>query len=157
MLSFYGIDKCLVDANGRIRLTQHVVDAFLHEGGADIVMHGLPEGCIALYPEPVWHRMRAPALGNPEQLNSSFAVRSSLRRFGALTCSENISRQGRITLPELLRDHAGLTAGAEAVVVGVELGVEIWEARRFDAELKSSGEREQARKEREFDRELEDI
>ena len=47
MLSFYGIDRCLVDANGRIRLTQRMVDSFLREGGADIVMHGLPEGCIA--------------------------------------------------------------------------------------------------------------
>jgi len=157
MLSFYGLDKCLVDANGRIRLTQRVVDAFLHEGSPEIVMHGLPEGCIALYPESVWHRMRAPALGNPESLNTSFAVRSSLRRFGALTCPETISRQGRITLPELLKDHAGLVAGAEAVVVGVELGVEIWELSRFEAEMKSASEREQIRKEKEFDREMEGI
>ena len=157
MLSFCGLDNCLVDANGRIRLTQRVVEDFLREGASDIVMHGLPEGCIALYPESIWRRMRAPALNSPEQLGSSFVVRSSMRRFGALTCTENISRQGRITLPELLRDHAGLEAGSEAVVVGIEIGVEIWEASRFKQEMESARQRENLKREREFDRELDGI
>ena len=103
MLSFCGLDNCTVDANGRIRLTQRVVEDFLREGNADVVMHGLPEGCIALYPESVWHRMRAGDLNDPAAMGSSFAMRSSMRRSGALTSSENISRQGRITIPELLR------------------------------------------------------
>lgn len=157
MLPFCGLDNCLVDANGRIRLTQRVVEDFLREGASAIVMHGLPEGCIALYPEAVWRRMRAPTLNSPEQLGGSFALRSSLRRFGALTCSGEISRQGRITLPELLRDHAGLDAGSEAVVVGVEIGVEIWESERFREEMASAGKREALKREREFDRELDGI
>ena len=157
MLPFCGLDNCLVDANGRVRLTQRVVEDFLREGASEIVMYGLPEGCIALYPESVWKRMRAPALNSPEQLGSSFAMRSSMRRFGALTCSETISRQGRITIPELLRDHANLECGAEAVVVGVEIGVEIWEAGRFRKEMESAKQREELKREREFDRELNEI
>ena len=157
MLPFCGLDNCLMDPNGRIRLTQRVVEDFLKEGSSDVVMHGLPEGCIALYPESVWRRMRAPALNSPEQLGSSFSARSSMRRFGALTCSENISRQGRITLPELLRTHAGLEVGSEVVVVGVEIGVEIWDAGRFKQEMESARQREQLKREREFDRELDGI
>ena len=157
MLSFCGLDNCTVDANGRVRLTQRVVEDFLREGASDVVMHGLPEGCIALYPESVWRRMRAPALNSPEQLGGSFAMRSSMRRFGALTASENISRQGRITLPELLRQHADLESGAEVVVVGVEIGVEIWEKGRFLKEMESARKREQLKREREFDKELNGI
>ena len=121
MLPFCGLDNCLVDANGRIRLTQRVVEDFLREGASEIVMHGLPEGCVALYPESVWKRMRAPALNTPELLGGSFAARGAMRRFGAMTACETISRQGRITLPELLQDHAGLKAGSKVVVVG-EMG-----------------------------------
>lgn len=157
MLPFCGLDNCLVDANGRVRLTQRVVEDFLREGASDIIMYGLPEGGIALYPEAVWKRMRAPALASPEQLGTSYSVRSSMRRFGALTCSETISRQGRITIPQLLRDHAHLGSGTEAVVVGVEIGVEIWEADRFRKEMESAREREELKREREFDRELNGI
>lgn len=157
MLPFCGVDNCLVDANGRVRLTQRVVEDFLREGASDIVMYGLPEGGIALYPESVWKRMRAPALNSPEQLGSSFAIRSAMRRFGALTCSETISRQGRITIPEVLRRHAGLVPGGETVVVGVEIGVEIWEAGRFNREMESARERDELKREREFDRELNGI
>lgn len=156
MLSFCGLDNCLVDANGRVRLTQRVVEDFLREGASDVVMHGLPEGCIAIYPESVWKRMRAPALNMPEQMGSSFSMRSAMRRFGALTVSENISRQGRITLPPLLRQHANLDSGAEAVVVGIEIGVEIWEAGRFQQEMESARQREQLKREREFTREVEE-
>jgi DNA-binding transcriptional regulator/RsmH inhibitor MraZ len=157
MLPFCGIDNCLLDANGRVRLTQRVVEDFLNEGASDIVMHGLPEGCIALYPESVWKRMRAPALNTPELLAGSFAARSAMRRSGALTASENISRQGRITLPALLQEHAGLKPGAKVVVVGVEIGVEIWESGRFNEEMESANKHEELKKEREFDRELEKI
>ena len=101
--------------------------------------------------------MRAPALNTPEQLGSSFSMRSSMRRFGALTCSETISRQGRITIPELLREHAHLGSGTEAVVVGVEIGVEIWEAGRFRKEMEAARQREELKREREFDRELNEI
>ena len=154
MLPFCGIDYCLVDANGRVRLTQHVVEDFLREGASDVVMHGLPEGCIAIYPESVWKRMRAAPLSTPEQIGSSFSVRSSMRRSGALTASENISRQGRITLPELLRRHADLKPGTEAVVVGIELGVEIWEAGRFNKEMAEADRRDEMKREREFEKEV---
>jgi len=157
MLPFCGLDNCLVDANGRIRLTQRVVEDFLREGASDVVMHGLPEGCIIIYPESVWKRMRASVLNTPEQIGSSFSVRSAMRRFGALTASENISKQGRITLPALLRQHANLDSGTEAVVVGVEIGVEIWESSRFYQEMESARQREQLKREREFTREVEDI
>ena len=53
MLSFCGIDKCSVDANGRIKLSPRVIDDFAAHGG-DVVLHCLPEGTIAVYPEAVY-------------------------------------------------------------------------------------------------------
>ena len=157
MSAFCGQERCLMDENGRIRLSSRFLADLIAANCTEVVLHGLPEGAIALYPESVYREMRQTAREEVERAAVSLAVRRSMRRFGALTCPETISRQGRITLPELLKDHAGLVAGAEAVVVGVELGVEIWELSRFEAEMKSASEREQIRKEKEFDREMEGI
>ena len=98
MLAFCGQDRCLVDGNGRIRLTQRFVDDFLRRCNGEIVMHGLPEGAIALYPEEVYSEMRQREISALDTVGSSFLARRSLRRFGALTQPETISRQGRITL-----------------------------------------------------------
>jgi DNA-binding transcriptional regulator/RsmH inhibitor MraZ len=40
-----------------------------------------------------------------------------------------------VTLPERFRKLTGLQPGVEACVVGVEIGVEIWTAEKFDAEM----------------------
>lgn len=154
MLAFCGQEKCLVDANGRIRLTQRWVEDFMRRCGGEVVMHGLPEGAIALYPEDVYQEMRAQEIGNLQQLGTSFALRRSLRRFGALTQVDTITRQGRVTLPEAFREHAGIAPGKEVCIVGVEVGVEIWEANRFAAEMRAISEHLDERREAEMAREL---
>ena len=94
-------------------------------------MHGLPEGALALYPEEVYREMRARELGDLDAVGASFAARRSLRRFGALTRTDRLTPQGRVLIPEPFRDYAGLVAGAEVCVVGVEIGLEIWSPERF--------------------------
>ena len=154
MLPFCGQEKCLVDANGRIRLTQRWVEDFLRRCGGEVVMHGLPEGAIALYPEEVYREMRASEIGNLDHLGTSFALRRSLRRFGALTHVDCITRQGRVTLPEPFREYAGIVPGGEVCVVGVEVGVEIWEASKFAAEMRAIGEHLAERRDAEMAGEL---
>ena len=154
VLPFCGQEKCLVDAGGRVRLTQRWVDDFLRRCGGEVVMHGLPEGAIALYPEEVYQEMRAREIGNLDQLGASFALRRSLRRFGALTRQDTITRQGRVTLPAPFREHAGIIAGKEVCIVGVEVGVEIWEPSRFAAEMQEIGAHLAERRDAEMAREL---
>jgi len=117
-------------------------------------MHGLPEGAIALYPEEVYRDMRAREIGSLEQLGTSFALRRSLRRFGALTVMDTITRQGRVTLPPQLREFAGIAPGSEVALVGAEVGVEIWEAKRFAAEMAAIGEHLTKRRDAEMEQEL---
>jgi len=154
LLPFCGQEKCLVDANGRVRLTQRWVDDFLRRCGGEIVMHGLPEGAIALYPEEVYQEMRAREVGNLDQLGSSFALRRSLRRFGALTHQDTITKQGRVTLPAPFREHAGIVAGREVCIVGVEVGVEIWNPEKLAAEMQAINTHLAERRDAEMAREL---
>ena len=139
MLEFCGEDRCLVDGNGRIRLSQRFVDDFLRKCNGEVVMYVLPEGAVALYPEETYREMRSREIADTDNVGTSFAVRRSLRRFGSLTAPAVITRQGRVTLPERFRQMTGLLPGTEACVVGVEIGVELWLAERFDAEMAETG------------------
>ena len=71
-----------------------------------------------------------------ERASNSLLFRRSLRRFGAMSQPQVISKQGRLTLPPAYRDYADLQSGTDTVVVGVEIGVEIWNAQRWAEELK---------------------
>ena len=137
MIPFCGCEHCLIDGNGRLRLCQRFVDDFLAKCDGKIVIYGLPEGALALYPESVFREMRERELGDIDRIGASFAARRSLRRFGSLSSPEEISRQGRVTIPEHLREFAQLPPGAAAAVVGVEIGVEIWAEERLKAEMAS--------------------
>ena len=135
MLEFCGEERCRIDANGRIRLTQRWVDDFLRKCNGEVVMYVLPEGAVALYPEETYREMRAREISDTDNVGASFAARRSLRRYGSLTMSAVLTRQGRVTLPERFRKLTGLQPGVEACVVGVEIGVEIWTSEKFDAEM----------------------
>lgn len=150
MLAFCGLDSCSVDANGRIKLSPRVIEDFTARGG-DVVLHCLPEGTVAVYPEDIYLAMRRSEPNPAERAAESIVFRRTLRRFGGWSQSEKISAQGRITLSQEYRDHAGLSAGGDAVVVGVEIGVEIWSRERWAEEQRrmmehslEKGEREMA-------------
>ena len=64
----------------------------------------------------------------------SIVYRRTLRRFGAMSISVVVSNQGRITIPLAYRDHAALLPNNQAVVIGCEIGVEVWNCDRWQAE-----------------------
>ena len=135
MLSFCGLDKAVVDANGRLRLSPNTVMDFKKSGGLEVVLHCIPEGAVAVYSEDVYLQMRNNEHNPAEKASNSFVYRRIMRRFGSMSQSECISGQGRITIPESYRQFAAIQPGMEVVVVGCEIGVEIWNAERWENEF----------------------
>jgi MraZ protein len=150
MIQFCGQDKCSIDANGRVKLSPKFLADFAEQSSGQVILRCLPEGAVAVYPEPVYIQMRRSELRPAEKAAESLLFRRTLRHFGALSQQETISAQGRITLPPVYREHAGLSAGSEAVVVGVEIGVEIWSAERWAEELARLSEHIREKGEREI-------
>jgi len=151
MLSFCGQDKCSVDSNGRVKFSPRVISDFTENCSGEVVLHCLPEGAMAVYPEDIYLEMRRAESKPAEKAGSSMLFRRNIRRFGALSSPEKVSRQGRITIPAGYREMLGLSPGEEIIVVGVEIGVEIWNATRWNEELikinshaEEKGEREMA-------------
>jgi len=135
MLPFCGQEKCLIDGNGRIKLSPRFIDDFISRCNGEVVLHCLPEGALAIYPEDVYLRMRSAATADIEQAGMSMMQRRMMRSFGAMSQPEKLSPQGRITLPVAWRCATELNPGAEVYLVGVEIGIEIWNAARWDAEM----------------------
>lgn len=125
----------MLDGSGRLKLAPRWIEDFLARGNGEVVIHGLPEGALALYPMEIYSGMRREALAQLDRAASSFAARRSMRRFGALTAETVITRQGRITVPPAFRDYAALEPGTEIHVIGVEIGIELWNTGRYRAEM----------------------
>lgn len=150
MLSFCGQDSGTVDANGRVKFSPRIVADFKDNCDGEVVLHALPEGALAVYPEDVYTRMRRNDIKPAENAGSSLVFRRNLRRFGSLSSSEKISAQGRVTIPPAFREPLGLTGNQEIVVVGVEIGVEIWNASQWNEELSKINEHVTEKGEREM-------
>jgi len=151
MLSFCGQDRCLIDANGRVKFSPRVLKDFKERCSGEVVMYCLPEKAIAIYPEDIYIQMRNSMSRPAEQAAASLVHRRILRRFGALSQSNTISGQGRLTLPVAYREYAGLEPSSDIVIVGIEIGVEIWSAAAWaiemdemDLHVREKGEREMA-------------
>ena len=140
-MSFCGQDRCLVDANGRIKLSPRFLAEFAKTGPA-VMLHCLPEGALGVYPASAWETMRHIDSGNAAAALRNIALRREMRRFGAMTQPEKISNQGRITLPSHFRALLQFPEGGEVVVAGSEIGVEIWNPERWEEEMQRLGEHE---------------
>ena len=115
-----------IDAKGRL-----IVPAKFREilGDNFIVTKGL-DGCLFVYPNDEWTRFE-------EKLKSLPLTNKNARQFtrfflaGAAACE--VDKQGRILLPQVLREFASLEK--DVVLVGVASRIEIWSRERWDESM----------------------
>jgi MraZ protein len=92
--------------------------------------------CLALFPHERWLELE-------ERMASLSQVRPEVQAYqrflvsGAQECP--IDRQGRILLPQHLRQHAGLER--DVVIAGVGPRIEIWDRGRLEDEIRRVTER----------------
>ena len=118
---FMGEYNHTIDAKGRL-----IVPAKFREilGDNFIVTKGL-DGCLFVYPNDEWTRFE-------EKLKSLPLTNKNARQFtrfflaGAAACE--VDKQGRILLPQVLREFASLEK--DVVLVGVASRIEIWSRNR---------------------------
>ena len=153
---FCGQERCLVDTNGRVKLSARFVDDF-RSAGDQVVVHCLPEGALAVYPFRVWQAMRPGEERSETEAALSVVQRRRLRRFGAMTQVQALTNQGRITIPAQFRPLLDLEPGREVVTVGCEIGVEIWAAARWEREFDLLRQHEEQRAAAEMSADLRDL
>ncbi|MDQ7793949.1 MAG: division/cell wall cluster transcriptional repressor MraZ [bacterium] len=106
-----------VDEKGRVTLPARLRELL---GDRFVVTRGF-DRCLFVYPEEGWEQLERKLDGQP--LGQSDA-RAFKRLFFASAGDAEPDRQGRVLLPQHLRDHARIIR--EVVIVGVSERVEIW-------------------------------
>lgn len=121
---FLGRFENKLDDKGRLSMPAKF-RARLAEGF--VVTRGF-EGCLTVFPMPEWQRL-ADALARFPVTDQK--ARSLRRVLFAQASDMELDKQGRILLPEYLREAAGL--GTDAIVAGMDGYIEIWDKERWQA------------------------
>lgn len=123
-----------LDTKGRVAVPAKFRDAVL--GGA-IITRGL-DNCLFVFAQKEWQALAEKLMALPlAQANSRAFVRLMLA--GAMDV--NLDNQGRILIPDYLRQYAGLTK--EVIVAGLYNRMEVWDAenwKKYKQKTESSSE-----------------
>jgi len=113
-----------VDEKGRVTLPARLRELL---GDRFVITQGF-DRCLFVYPEAAWdeieRKLQALPLGRAD-------ARAFKRLFFANACDGEADRQGRVLLPQHLREHARIDR--EAMIIGVSERVEIWAREVWEA------------------------
>ena len=115
---FLGTHTPRLDEKGRLILPAKYRD----ELSAGLVLTKGQERCLYVFPVSEFGRITDALRTAPV---TAKAVRDYSRVFFASASDEELDKQGRITIPQSLRDYAGLQR--DCVVIGANTRLEIWD------------------------------
>lgn len=125
-MSFTGEFRHTIDVKGRLIVPSRLRDEL---EGDKVVLAKWPDGCIAVWSGPGWRGLEEKLL----QLASSDSTsRRVVRAMASSAHTDEVDRQGRITVPGHLREHAGIER--DVVVAGALDHGELWSPDRWDRE-----------------------
>lgn len=121
-MSFRGINNLALDAKGRMAMPSRYRDRLLEACGGRLVVTVDRDYCLLVYPLPEWEIIEAKLIKLPS-LNRQARLLQRLLIGHATEC--DMDGQGRILVPTMLREFAGLTK--KIVLIGQGKKFEIWD------------------------------
>lgn len=122
-MMFMGEYNHAIDAKGRLIIPSKFRDAL---GDTFVVTKGL-DGCLFVYDNDEWtafeEKLKSLPITNKE-------ARQFARFFLAGAAEVEVDKQGRILVPNVLREFAQISK--DVVLIGVASRIEIWSKERFD-------------------------
>ena len=120
---FLGTHFPKVDDKGRFFLPAK----FRDELGEGLIIAKGQERCLTLYTPQEFQRQAQAAMNGPSTLRG---IRDFQRTFAAGASEETPDKQGRVTIPPVLRNYAGLDK--EIAVIGAINRVEVWDVAAWE-------------------------
>ena len=134
---YCGESNSAVDESGRVRVPLHfksLMKALNHDTWH--VTRG-SDGALLLFPEKLWNelveRLTPPVHAEESQEHLDFR-----RMFLGCAARVNMDAKGRLNIPALLREYAGIDR--EAVILGMGNHLEIWRVKGWKAFQESQAE-----------------
>lgn len=117
---FQGSSALTLDAKGRISIPTRHRDALVSQVEGRLTLTRHPDGCLLLYPRPVWEKKR-------EQIAAFPMTARPLQRLLLGNAQDvDMDAAGRILIAPELRTAAGLTR--EIMLLGMGSHFEVWDA-----------------------------
>lgn len=121
---FRGGPVLTLDGKGRITVPARYRDVLMATVNGQMVIAKNPDGCLSLYPVPVWEQFEAEVLSLPIQ-------NEAWRRLYVGSATEvEIDSASRVLIPPELRSWAGLERDVKFMGVGPFF--ELWDTARYD-------------------------
>ena len=119
---FQGSSALSLDAKGRLTVPARHREALMGQCEGRLTLTKHPDGCLMLFPRPVWdvHRAKLEAL--------PVSARHWQRIFLGNACEVDMDGTGRILVPPELRAAAGLSK--DVMLLGLGSHFEIWDSVR---------------------------
>ncbi len=109
-----------IDTKGRLNFPSKLRDDL---GGRFIITKGL-DNCLFVYPMDEWQKLEEKIRALP------LSKARTLQRFlFASACEAQIDSQGRVLIPQNLREYASLTK--DVTVIGASVRAEIWDREKW--------------------------
>ena len=122
---FRGGPVLLLDGKGRITVPARWRELLVANVGGQLVVAKNPDGCLSLYPLPVWEKVE-------NELLSLTSEHDAWRRILMGSATElEIDSASRVLVPPELRVWAGLDR--EVKFMGVGPHFELWDQARYEA------------------------
>lgn len=124
-----GITGLNIDAKGRLAMPTRTRERLQCDGHLALILTiDTEERCLLLYPKSEWEVIEKKVAALP---SFNPAARRIQRLLIGHASEVEMDSQGRILLPPLLRDYAGITK--KAVLVGQGLKFEVWDEAHWQA------------------------
>ena len=125
---FRGVNGVNIDVKGRMVMPTRYRDRLLLESrGSVILTIDTEERCLLLYPLPAWEEIESKLAALP---SFNPATRRIQRLLIGHATEIEMDGQGRILLPPLLREYAGLKK--RAMLVGQGKKFELWDEAHWE-------------------------
>jgi MraZ protein len=122
---FLGKHDYSMDERGRVPMPPRFRDALMQ---GIILTQGTPDRCIRAYPLDAFEQQASLYMSSPVTQRDGRVTRRSF--FGNAFPAE-LDKQGRVLIPPVLRQYAGLDG--QVVVIGTGEGFEIWSPADFES------------------------
>jgi MraZ protein len=127
-----GSASARIDDKGRLKVPTIFRGLVHDQAGPDVFVTSLTSACVRIYPMDVWLAIEQKVLEMPSNHPSRLKFLDRVNYFGQ---AGELDGQGRVVIPQQLREHAAIVG--DVCVIGRINHVEVWNLERFVAKLQS--------------------
>ena len=120
-----------IDDKGRLKIPNGFRSHIESQYGAELFVTSVSGEYVRIYPMAVWLEIERKLLAVPQSHPARQRFVDRVNYFGQVV---TMDKQGRVVLPQLLRESAAMSG--EAAILGLQNHLAVWNQKRLEGRLK---------------------